>query len=186
MRRLAAHALFPVLALIFLATPPCLAVATGPAGQPFPCDENRVRYGTVKGDHPAAHLAKEGLRLEAIKPERASALAGRQGEKSFSPHKSRWFSVWRDHAVGVNSGLTEVVVERAPNDFLLVSMKDVYQDGVEVRWINDKLLFVEAWWGRIAATEMILDVESGSWIYQEVADYTQLAQCEDGSSEAKK
>jgi hypothetical protein len=185
-KRFAEPAFLPVLALVFLVTPPSLAEATGPAGQSYPCDENRVSYRTVKGDHPAAQLAKEGLRLEVVKPQKVSALAGRQGEKSFSPHKSRWFSVWRDHEVGVNRGLTEVVVERAPNDFLLVSLKDVYQDGVEVHWINNKLLFVEVWWGRITATEMILDVESGSWIYQEVADYSQLSQCEDGSSKAPK
>lgn len=37
----------------------------------------------------------------------------------------------------------------------------------EVRWVNEKLIFMRAWWGRIAATDLIFDVENEKIIYSE-------------------
>ena len=37
----------------------------------------------------------------------------------------------------------------------------------EVKWINEKLLFMRPWWGRIAATDLIYDVEAEKVIYSE-------------------
>lgn len=37
----------------------------------------------------------------------------------------------------------------------------------DVRWINEKLIFMRPWWGRIAATDIIFDVEREQIIYSE-------------------
>jgi hypothetical protein len=37
--------------------------------------------------------------------------------------------------------------------------------GVGHAWVNEKLLFVRVWWGRIAASDCVLDVESLRLIY---------------------
>jgi hypothetical protein len=37
----------------------------------------------------------------------------------------------------------------------------------DVRWVNEKLLFMRPWWGRIAATDIIYDVEQEKVIYAE-------------------
>ena len=37
----------------------------------------------------------------------------------------------------------------------------------DVKWINEKLLFMRPWWGRIAATDLIYDVEAERMIYAE-------------------
>lgn len=37
----------------------------------------------------------------------------------------------------------------------------------EVKWVNEKLLFMRPWWGRIAGTDLIYDVESEKIIYAE-------------------
>jgi len=37
----------------------------------------------------------------------------------------------------------------------------------DVKWINEKLLFMRPWWGRIAATDIIYDVEKEQVIYSE-------------------
>ncbi|PYN94847.1 MAG: hypothetical protein DMD91_26945 [Candidatus Rokuibacteriota bacterium] len=37
----------------------------------------------------------------------------------------------------------------------------------DVRWINEKLLFMRPWWGRIAATDIIYDVERERVLYAE-------------------
>jgi hypothetical protein len=47
----------------------------------------------------------------------------------------------------------------------------------DVRWVNEKLLFVHAWWGRIAATDMLFDVEAEKFVYIEsVTDGMQAMQ----------
>ena len=37
----------------------------------------------------------------------------------------------------------------------------------EVKWINEKLLFMRPWWGRIAASDLIYDVEDEKVIHSE-------------------
>jgi len=37
----------------------------------------------------------------------------------------------------------------------------------DVRWLNEKLIFMRAWWGRIAATDLIFDVEREKVIHAE-------------------
>ena len=37
----------------------------------------------------------------------------------------------------------------------------------EVKWINEKLLFMRPWWGRIAASDLIYDVEAEKVIHSE-------------------
>ena len=124
---------------------------------------------------PSTNRIRSNIKLERVDADSAPSIIKRHSERGFSPHESRWAAIWRDHPVGVNSGITEIVIERAPEDLLLVRLTDVYQDNVDLRWLNEKLLLVKVWWGRVAATEMILDVSKGSWIYQEIAHYGDLA-----------
>ena len=37
----------------------------------------------------------------------------------------------------------------------------------EVKWLNENLLFIRPWWGRIAATDLIYDVEAEKVIHSE-------------------
>lgn len=37
----------------------------------------------------------------------------------------------------------------------------------DIRWINEKLIFMRPWWGRIVATDIIFDVEQQRVIYAE-------------------
>ena len=49
-------------------------------------------------------------------------------------------------------------------------------DNVRLRWINDDLLYVQAWWGRIVSTDMLLEVSSGRLVYAKEANYGLLVQ----------
>lgn len=37
-----------------------------------------------------------------------------------------------------------------------------------VRWINDELLYLQVWWGRIAASDLVFDVVGGEFIYRKL------------------
>ena len=44
---------------------------------------------------------------------------------------------------------------------------------------DQKLVALDVWWGRILSTALVLDVESGKWLYAEEADYSEMIQpCE--------
>lgn len=68
---------------------------------------------------------------------------------------------------------TEAVIyaQAAPNTQGIQIKLNSLQYQPEPKWINEKLLFVSAWWGRIAATDTIIDVSNGQIVYQEQASY---------------
>lgn len=37
----------------------------------------------------------------------------------------------------------------------------------DVRWVNEKLIFMRPWWSRMAATDLIFDVEQERFVYAE-------------------
>ncbi len=53
--------------------------------------------------------------------------------------------------------------------------------GVREEWINEKLLFIEVFWGRIGSTQLILNAEKSEFIYIEDANYAKytLMSCEE-------
>jgi len=50
-------------------------------------------------------------------------------------------------------------------------VKDHGNEGVKANWINDKLLFLQLWPGRLSSHDLILDIETGKFIYDEFASY---------------
>lgn len=63
---------------------------------------------------------------------------------------------------------------------LLVRVSNHKSHGVQARWINEKLLHIVAFWGRIGSTEFILDFEKRKWIYAEDAHYGAMVEpCRD-------
>jgi hypothetical protein len=51
--------------------------------------------------------------------------------------------------------------------------------GVRATWLNEKLVFVQVWWGRIRSSDLIVDVPNATFVYKEDADYmtTILPRC---------
>lgn len=57
---------------------------------------------------------------------------------------------------------------------LSVTFSDRASYGVDAAWVSEKLLFLRVARGRIISTELILDVETGKFIYVETADRLML------------
>jgi hypothetical protein len=63
---------------------------------------------------------------------------------------------------------------------LLITVRDHGSGGVTVRWLNERLLWMRVWWGRIVASELLLDVETARSIYYQEADFRQtVLPCEE-------
>lgn len=57
-----------------------------------------------------------------------------------------------------------------------LTFTDHASGGVHAQWLNEKLLFIDVWWGRIVSTDLILDVDSWTFLYKEDAQYGGLIQ----------
>lgn len=91
-----------------------------------------------------------------------------QIEKVYSNNRAYFFMV--THPDTRKPGPWELVVSifNERPGFLHVQMKDVSQYDHVVRWINEKLIFIRVWWGRVVATDMIIDAEKESVVYREM------------------
>jgi hypothetical protein len=57
---------------------------------------------------------------------------------------------------------------------LSIEFRDHSNAGVNATWLNEKLIFMRVWWGRIVSTDFILNVETGEPIYTEEASYQNI------------
>lgn len=86
--------------------------------------------------------------------------AGEPAAAQVSPNKGYAFAV-------EGSRPTARVTIYAEKDYV-VDIDFVELSGLgEVRWLNEKLLFMRAWWGRLMATDLIYDVERERFIHAE-------------------
>jgi hypothetical protein len=67
-----------------------------------------------------------------------------------------------------------VLSNRARQIRLRIDFRDHAGGGVNAMWINEKLLYLQVWHSRIASTDMILDIDSGEFIYEESANHGRL------------
>jgi len=85
---------------------------------------------------------------------------GRPSESELSPNKGYAFVV-----TGVRpSARITIYVEK--DHLVAIDFSDLFGLS-EVRWVNEKLMFMRPWWSRMAATDLIFDVEREMFIYAE-------------------
>jgi hypothetical protein len=54
---------------------------------------------------------------------------------------------------------------------LKVTIANHLSAGVRAKWINEKLLWLQVWRGRIVSTDLILNIETAQFLYSEEANY---------------
>lgn len=95
-----------------------------------------------------------------------------------SPQGTRWFvEVDPDYMSSKTPWSTTLHIGSTGSDkgFLEASFTD-HGNTFAAHWINEKLLFVQVWWGRLASSDLILDVDSGRFIHDEFAHYGELVE----------
>lgn len=86
-------------------------------------------------------------------------------ERHTAPNKAYWYALIRPDHTKDGPWNSEVLIYTERDH--LVRLRDI-RDCHEVRWVNEKLLFIRVWWGRICATDLILDVEREQIVYREM------------------
>jgi hypothetical protein len=67
-----------------------------------------------------------------------------------------------------------VIVDVERDQTLWIELRDVASPVVPT-WVNEKLLFVRAWWGRLIGIDVLIDVEAGTLAYAEEIDAGTIA-----------
>jgi hypothetical protein len=140
----------------------------GAEGQtPGPCRNQEVHYGPA----PQAIEKKIQLKWAAHDIFDISDTA----KRTASPQGTRWFvEIDPDYAhPGPWTTTLYIGNSRDEKADLKVVVTD-HGNTFSAHWINEKLLFVQVWWGRIASSDLLLDVDVGKFIYDEFANYGEL------------
>ena len=162
-------------ALVALLTSPLAMAQSEPLP---PCGEQQVRYG------PPGEAYRSRARLERT-PATASPRRAAPAGAIVSPQGTRWLVLAEPKFTRPGPWRTTLTVtpRAAGVPGLVATFADHASYGVKAHWLNEKLLFVEAWWGRVLATDLVLDVESGRVVYAEDADFSAtILPCDDAAS----
>lgn len=90
------------------------------------------------------------------------------GGKIYSPNRVYWFVqqvyLAKGHRYDIN-----VRINNGSETMDFIHIRDIYYPNFvpELKWINEKLLFIRVWWGRLIGADLIFDVEKGEFIYKE-------------------
>ena len=154
-----------------------MAISTLSAeSQSPPCREGaRVQYTDPADDrwHKSAIGAK--VALGAIDKDSAALRAVKDLKSNWSPQNTRRYVQTEPDTMQEGPWSTDVYVfgRRQSDRILQVHIDGHTSGGVRPKWINDNLLFIEVWWGRLGATDYILDIEHQKWMYSMDADFSE-------------
>lgn len=99
-------------------------------------------------------------------------------KKEYAPQHTKWSVTIEPDRTKPGPWNTEIYFGSDANEEV---WKLSLNDNIEghARWLSDKLVFGSVWWGRIYATDFILDLDTHKFIYREMAHYGDMIQpCE--------
>lgn len=130
---------------------------------------------------PVAYSKPSLESLQKIRIERVSLTDEQFRELSALPKTtsgfgSRWLVEQRPDTMRPGPWTTRLYIfdATAAHHCVRVELTDHASYAVERTWLNDKMLFVRVWWGRIVSTDFALDTEAIRFSYAEDANYFRL------------
>ena len=111
-------------------------------------------------------------------------LSGIERSKTLSPNKAYWFSVDTAQAPSRQTNGNRFPASAADASIYIfnergrltrITFRDYYPNfAPDVRWINEKLLYIEVWWGRVVGSSFIFDVEHEKFVHKETVHDGQI------------
>ena len=146
----------------------CLLPISSAAQAVLRCDEEGVTYEPLRPSDSRFRMEKVAPNVKPL----GAAL-------DKSPHGTRWLSRSSPDYTKNGPWSTTILVSDHRGSFLKLTFPDHGSGGVQSDWLNEKLLFLRVWLGRIVSLDLIVDVEKSSLFYSEEANYNELIQpCE--------
>lgn len=137
------------------------------------CSEAVVRYSAPQLVPLKGHVAVKRLAVRpALPPE--DEEEGAEDKRWAPQHTAAFTRVTRPGLNGPDTVALEIFSVKTHARWRMDFNREL--DSVEARWINDELIFVRAWWGRIVSTDLIFELGSGRFLYAREANYGPLTQ----------
>ena len=111
---------------------------------------------TVTVSEKKPKMLPQGSQQHAMSPQRTSTLTN----YSFDSQKA-----------GSGTVVTALQTRRGKHIFLSFSPAI----GSSAQWLNEDLVYLQVWWGRIAASEMVFDASTKKFVYRKLANYGYLS-----------
>ena len=142
--------------------------AQSPANSQACPEYDRIGYQEPDAD------ALRNITVEALPGSGEAPAAGRGLQRT--PQGTAWFAMREPDTTkpGPWSTSIDIIGNKARKVRLRVRLGNHISGGVRANWLNEKLLWVQVWRGRIASTDMILDVDARRFIYRQDANYNSL------------
>ena len=83
---------------------------------------------------------------------------------NYSTNEAYWFEL-----EPLNEKTNEQRISVSADGSATISLKDTYTNfPTKAHWMDEKLIFIRVYWGRIVGTDLIFDVEKKEFIYREM------------------
>jgi hypothetical protein len=137
--------------------------------QDQPCKLAKVLYSA-----PTEQIAKS-MSLSSYTAEVSASV-----KRDASPQGTRWMvRVDPDYMKPGPWNTTLFIGDLATNTpFLKAEFRD-HGNTFGAQWINENLIWIQVWWGRVASSDLILDVSKKQFIYNQLANYVEVTFCKE-------
>ncbi len=128
---------------------------------------DRVQYATA----PPEALREITVTPLPTKVPETAELGGLPAHRS--PHGTAFYMVRHPDTTRADPLTTTIYVfgNKARRLGLQIEVANHISAGVRASWINEKLLWLQVWRGRIVSTDLVLNVETAQFLYREEANY---------------
>ncbi len=164
-----------VVLCLFLVATSLPAVAT--AKQHTPASDDCRDLNIVRYESPAANHLKENIVIKKMTDKFIAPSTVDEDTEKISPQGTARliFTEQPDFTkTGIWNTKARIIGNTAHPVNLMLEFKDHANQYVLADWLNEKLIFLRVWWGRLVSTDLILNVETGEPLYVEQAEYHDL------------
>ncbi len=89
-------------------------------------------------------------------------------DRVLSSNGAYWFARQEPDTQHPGPWHTVVDVFNERDELVRIKIEDHCSHDVETSWINEKLVYIEVWWGRVLGTSMVYDVEAERFLFKEM------------------
>ncbi|MDP9141737.1 MAG: hypothetical protein M3O62_13195 [Pseudomonadota bacterium] len=150
----------------------CFVAPTWAEEPKLRCGDARVTYSDIAAEW------RSNVQLIGTANPVSKSVQAQLEPPVFTEEKSRHSRMLKPDTMRTGPWTTTIYVYEGTGTepILAIKVAEHANAGPYVTWINEKLLHIVAFWGRIAGSELILDVEKMKWIYAEDAHYGQMVE----------
>lgn len=88
-------------------------------------------------------------------------------KKVFSPNNAYWYSVAKPDFSKPWPHNLQIDIYNERDYLITLQLLDIAHYAIHTKWINEKLVYVRVWLGRVLGIDLIFDVETEQIIYKE-------------------